>query len=839
MSDKLVSSTLVSRVADAVRSSRSAGRLVREPAIRRALTLGLALLIFIPAGAAPESSKIGSRASQDWITVNKDYSSQRYVDLDQITPANVSQLKEVCELQLNEPAWFSSGLLMVGRTIYVTTMRSTYALDATTCALRWRNDLVFKGRMASISNRGPAYWDGMIYRGTADGRVVGLNATTGKLVWQTQSADPTRFEGYVSAPIVWNGKVFIGIVTSDVGVRGRIDCLDAKTGKELWRFYTIPIGIEPGAETWHNSELVTPAGGGFWSSYSLDPATGEVFGPVANPYPDYQSESRPGDNLYTNSVISLNAATGKLNWYHQATPGDDHDWDLGTPPTLYRTKSGKQMLAIAGKDGHVLGIDRETKAVVFNTAGTTIANNGPVNESLQRVCPGSIGGAQWNGTAYDPDLGILYTGMVEWCYFYSSKSYIEDPKGWETEEWGTVRADFSKLPTGWITAMDGETGRVLWQYHADAQVLAGLVPTKSGLLFAGDVRGNLLALDAKTGKVLNRIDAKGALNNGLISYALDGHQYVAAAVGGTTLNCAGVAGPLRVVIYGLHGSETPNIVKLERGPIMPMPATGDLGNRRAFAWICGNCHGYSGQGFVYPPLVRQTQMGDAQNLKNFLINVPPPMPHLYPGLLDDQDVQMIAAYLKTLTTSSFAHLPKDEQPATTPYQQPTTQGSPQWQAIYSVLTSPRCINCHTITNYPRQGDDRHPHIFNVVRGADDKGAPVARCTSCHGDQNNAATGVPGRSDWHIAPLSMAWESAPGVAMTGPQLCAMLTDRLRNGDRGLPELLEHVESEHFVLWAWDPGTRWNGEARTKPPLTHEEFVNAFKGWISTGAACPAQ
>ena len=799
---------------------------------------GLAFLFLLLAASAP-SPTTKSSVSQEWITINKDYSSQRYVDLDQITPANVGQLKEVCELQLNEPAWFNSGLLMVGHTIYVTTMRSTYALDATTCELRWRNDLEFKGRVATIANRGPGYWDGMIYRGTADGRVIGLNAATGKLVWETQSADPTRNEAFVSAPIAWDGKVFIGIVTSDIGVRGRIKAFDAKTGKELWRFYTIPIGIEPGAETWRNAALVTPAGGGFWSSYSLDPATGEVFGPVANPYPDYQGDSRPGDNLYTNSVISLDAVTGKLNWYHQATPGDDHDWDLGTPPILYRSKSGKEMLAIAGKDGHVLGIDRGSKAVVFNTAGTTIANNGRVNESLQRVCPGSIGGAQWNGTAYHPGLGILYTGMVDLCYFYSTKNYAYDPKGWEMPEGGTVRTDFRTLPRGWITAMDGNTGRVLWQYHADAQVIAGLVPTKSGLLFAGDVRGNLLALDAKTGTVLNRIDAKGALNNGLISYAVDGNQYVAAAVGGLTLNCAGVAGPLRVVVYGLRGSDTPKIVRLERGPIMPMPVNGDLANAQAFAWVCGNCHGYTGLGNVYPPLVRQAQLGDPENLKKFLIDVPPPMPRLYPGLLDDHDVEMIAAYLKTLTTSSYARLPKDQQPLATVYRQPTTNGSPQWQTIYSVFTSARCINCHTITNYPRQGDDRHPHIFNVVRGPDDKGAPVARCTSCHGDKNNAATGVPGRSDWHLAPLTMAWETAPGVPMTGPQLCAMLTDRLRNGNRGLADLLDHVENEHLVLWAWDPGTRWNGEARTKPPISHEEFVKTFKEWIDAGATCPAE
>ena len=809
------------------------------------LTIGLVVSVLFLGAAAPNAKKTSE--SQDWITVNKDYSSQRYVDLDQITPANVGDLNEVCETQLNEPLWFNSGLLMVGHTLYVNTVYSTFAIDAVTCELRWRYDIEWKGRVASVHSRGSGYWNGMIYRGTADGRVIALNAETGKVVWDVQSADSSRYEAFVSAPIAWNGKVFIGIATSDLGIRGHIKAFDARTGKELWRFYTIPIGVEPGAETWKNASQVTPAGGGNWSSYSLDPTTNEVFDPVANPYPDYgdRAKARPGDNLYTNSVVSLDATTGKLNWYHQATPGDEHDWDLGAPPTLYRSKSGKEMLAIAGKDGQVLGIDRGTKAVVFKTAGTTLANTGTVDNSLKLVCPGSIGGAQWNGTAYDPGLGVLYTGMVDWCFYYSLKGYAVDPGRWDEgeldqaypmgspvpETGGTVRADFSKQPTGWITAMDGETGKVLWKYHADAQVLAGLVPTKSGLLFAGDTRGNLLALDAKVGNVLKRINAGGALNNGLISYAVNGTQYVAAAAGGLTLNCAGVAGPLRVVVYSLHGSDTPKVVKLDR---LKLPSKEAL-----FGLICANCHGETGNGGTAPSLLRQTQMGDPKNLKAFLKTVPPPMPILYPGLLEDDEVDMVAAFLKQITQRSYDDLPNSKQPALTAYVQPKSGGSPQWQAVYSVLTSPRCINCHTVTNYPRQGDDRHPHVFGGVRGVDDKGSPLARCTSCHGNENNTSTGIPGRSDWHIAPISLAWESAPGIAMTGPELCSALKDRLRNGDRDLSQMLEHVNSEHLVLWAWDPGTRWNHGARTMPPVSHEKFVSDFKDWIDSGASCPAE
>jgi PQQ enzyme repeat/PQQ-like domain len=471
--------------------------------------------------------------AEDWITINKDYSSPRYVDLDQITPANVGELKEVCEIELNEPVWFSSGLLKVGRTLYVTTLRGTYAFDAATCELRWRHVIDFKQTIAAAASRGAGYLEGRIFRGTADGRVIAL---------------------------------------------------DAKTGQELWRFDTT-LGAE--------------AGGGFWTTYSLDPKTGDV----------------------------------------------------------------------------------------------------------------------------------------------------------------------------------------LWKYNAESQAQAGLVPTKSGLLLAGDTHGNLLALDVKSGSVLKRIDVKGALNSGLISYGVDGEQYVAATVGGPT--------------------------------------------------------------------------------KSFLSTVTPPMPHLYPGLVEEKEVEMIAEALKT----SIFKCGQPQGQSCEPPGEPRTGGTPEWQAIYSVLTYPRCINCHPgpqgdpqllpgpawAFDYPRQADDRHPHLYGVVRGAetdnegkpDNKGAPYTRCETCHGTENNPTTGIPGAKHedgtvaWQLAPKEMAWESAPGMPMTGAELCAQLKDPARNGGRDLEALLVHMETEPLVLWAWNPGTRPNGEARTTPPLSHEDLVTTFEAWINAGAPCPAQ
>jgi alcohol dehydrogenase (cytochrome c) len=483
-------------------------------------------------GASTTDDSEGDRpkSKDDWFTINKDYSSQRYVDLDQITPKNLGGLKEVCEIRLNEPNLFSSGLLKVGRTLYTSTSHASYAFDAETCEIRWRDVIVFKQTPGSVNNHGLGYLAGKIFRGTVDGRVIAVDANTGQSLWDVQAADPAHKESFTSAPIAWQGKVFIGIATSDLGITGRLMALDAITGRELWRFNTVLD--------------FSPSGGGFWTTYSLDPTTSEVFGSVANPFPDFNRDIVPGDKgltKYTDSVISVDAATGRLNWRYQVVAGDEHDWDLSPAPTLYRTSAGKDMVAVAGKSGRVYGIDRSTQRLAFDTPATTIENDQmPLNGAWMHVCPGLQGGAMLNGAAYDPGTGALYVGMSDHCAWYIKKKNIPANGGAVVKDWSAAAK--LQAPKGWITAIDGETGTVRWRYQAESQVLAGLVPTKSGLLFAGDTHGNLLVFDAANGSLLKRIDAGGALNSGLISYSVDGEQYVAAAAGGPTENPSTIAG---------------------------------------------------------------------------------------------------------------------------------------------------------------------------------------------------------------------------------------------------------------------------------------------------------
>ena len=484
---------------------------------------------------------------------------------------------------------------------------------------------------------------------------------------------------FPSAPIAWQGKVFIGIAFSDAGIAGRLLALDAATGKELWRF---------------NTTLGFGAGGGFWASYSLDPTTGEVFGGVGNPYPDWSRDFAPNDiagTAMTDSVISVDSATGRLNWHYQAIRHDEHDWDLASTPTLYRAASGRDLLAVAGKDGRVYGIDRTARAIVFDTPTETLENDSvPVDNTWKRVCPGVQGGAMYNGAAYHPRLGMLFVGVADHCTWYIKDKKVE---GGEIAIKDWPSAAKRQAPKGWITALDGETGAVVWRYHAELAGAGGARADQERLLFGGDTHGNFLVFNAKDGTVLRRIDAGGALNNGLISYSAGGAQYVAASVGGATENPSTVAGPLRVVVYGLSGPDTPTVVTLDRVP--PAAAGGWTAGRMLYVQACGQCHVEPLIGSSAPPFARQSQLASSELLKSFLMSVPPPMPHLYPGVLNDDDLRLLAEYFRT---DVFKCGPDAMQSCEAPRQAPVSGGTKDWQAIYSVFTSPRCMNCHPVAS---------------------------------------------------------------------------------------------------------------------------------------------
>ncbi len=305
-------------------------------------------------------------------------------------------------MQIDGPTSYHSGLVVVDGVIYTNTGRETVALDATTCAVKWKVSHTSDEGSYSPSSRGLAVMGGRVFRGTGDTRLIALDAATGKLLWKNVIGDPGLGEGASAAPLAWQGVVYMGIAGSELGVRGRVMAFDAVTGKELWRFNTIPMGNETGAETWKRKESAKTGGGGVWGAMSVDVTTGELFVPVGNPWPDIDLGYRPGDNLFTDSVVVLDAHTGALKWWHQVAPNDWQDLDMVAAPVLYRDSRIRDLVVIAGKDGYVTGIDRDTRKVVFRTPVTTVEHiyQKPTPQG-SKMCPGYAGGVEWNGPGLD------------------------------------------------------------------------------------------------------------------------------------------------------------------------------------------------------------------------------------------------------------------------------------------------------------------------------------------------------------------------------------------------------------------------------------------------------
>ncbi|MDB5394894.1 MAG: c-type cytochrome [Rhodospirillales bacterium] len=255
--------------------------------------------------------------SAEWPTYNKGYGGQRYSALTGINKGNVKALAQICGARIADPGAFQAGPLVIDGVIYVTGPTTTVALDGRTCAERWRADYVPKGPVSVPVNRGAAFLEGNIFRSMTDERLMALDAETGGVLWNVVVTDATKGESLTSAPIAWRNLVFMGTAGGDLGIKGRMMAFDVATGREVWWFNTILTGNEPGAESWQVSDTVQKGGGAMWSSYTLDAATGELFVPVGNPAPALNPAFRPGKNLYTDSLVVLDAATGALRWWHQ------------------------------------------------------------------------------------------------------------------------------------------------------------------------------------------------------------------------------------------------------------------------------------------------------------------------------------------------------------------------------------------------------------------------------------------------------------------------------------------------------------------------------------------
>lgn len=508
----------------------------------------------------------------DWITYNRTLQGERYSPLNQITPANVAKLRQICVFDTPDTVSFQSGIVAVDGTLYFTAFGNTYAIDGRKCKQKWKNAREEPNTALNV-NRGVGYSDGKLFRGTGDGHVLALDAEKGTVLWDVTIADPKIGESIPMAPIAHDGLVFVGNAGGDYfGVTGRIYGLDAATGKTVWKFDTVPPSGHA-RDTWLQATPDNPpTGAATWTSYALDPERRILYVATGNPAPDFMEQMHPGDNLYSNSLLALEEKTGKLIAYVQPIKGDFHDWDVSAAPALITTRGGRLFIAAGAKDGFVYGIDRadvksiagaepDTHALaVRSRALTTTRENAdtPLSpERMTRFCPGSQGGIEWNGPAYNPKLGLAYANSIHWCTSVKllppEKMQGERGMAWtgmDHPQLAFGQQDSTDRWNGFVTAVDPESGKVRWQVRTPKPMVAGITATAGGLVFTGDLDGNALAYDAQTGRELWRHAIGKPVGGGVISYDAGGKQHVAVAAGLNSPIWPVKGGSARVVVYG-------------------------------------------------------------------------------------------------------------------------------------------------------------------------------------------------------------------------------------------------------------------------------------------------
>jgi PQQ-dependent dehydrogenase (methanol/ethanol family) len=480
---------------------------------------------------------------------NKGYRAERYSRLSHLNAGNAGQLRPVCIAQLGELGTFQAGPVVYDGVLYATTHLGTYAIDATSCRRLWSQQHIARGPEMNASNRGVAIAEGRVIRGAQDGTMYALDAKTGEVLWERQIADWSIGEGIGAAPVVWNGLIFIGKAGSDWGLKGAIMALKIEDGSEAWHFDTTPTGDQIGAETWEKPGTALHGGGGVWVSFALDRSTGTLFTPVGNPGPDYNKSVRPGANLFSNSVVALDAMSGKLKWWYQLAPNDDHDWDT-TVVSLFDS-GGKNLVAAAGKDGVLHVVSREDGKLAFKLPVTTRLNaDVPLTAEGVRVCP--VAGVQWNGPAYSESTGLLYVNAIDWCTLFKLGP---DPHWVPTVPYTGLSNGWGKNDPvdqwhGWINAVDPASGKMRWRVKSPTPMYAAITPTAGNLLLTGDLDGNLLVLDARGGKELWRFNTGGPIAGGIVTYEKGGKQFVAVASGNSGGSIP-LQGSATIVIFGM------------------------------------------------------------------------------------------------------------------------------------------------------------------------------------------------------------------------------------------------------------------------------------------------
>lgn len=509
-----------------------------------------------PSGG-PTQDELSHAASDthDWLYPSKDYAGQRFVKVNQINTKNAHDLRPVCIYRSDSATPTQTNPLVYKGVMYLTVDSSIVAIDAANCRPRWTYKWDAKGRVLSPTNRGVGIKDGVVVRGTADGYLIALDMDKGHLLWSRQigSADASQ---YLSMPpLMFEDMVIYGPAGGDWGEKGWVGAFKLSTGEPVWRFNLIPDDNEPGADSWKDPQARAHGGAALWTPLALDVDRGILYIPVGNPAPDFFGAAREGDDLYTSSAVALDVRTGKLLWYKQFVSNDVHDADLSQVSPLYSVSVGgksHRLIAISGKDGLMRVLDRDTHEQLYEATVSTRTNVdvGPTVEGIHR-CPGLLGGMEWNGPAYDPVSHTLYVAAVDWCGTFTKTADKPAFTQYAHYYGGAVVPDPREQAKGWLTAIDGVTGKVRWKEQWPTPIVAAVTATSGGVLFTGDLDNNFLVLDASNGKSLYRFNTGGSVGGGVLTYELNGKQYVA-TTSGVVSGFFGGSGTSAVIVFALH-----------------------------------------------------------------------------------------------------------------------------------------------------------------------------------------------------------------------------------------------------------------------------------------------
>jgi len=481
-----------------------------------------------------------------WLTYSGNYLGQRYSPLAEITPGNVSRLHVRWAYQFPQSRAEVSPIVADG-VMYVSGPNTAAALDVNTGRELWTWKRTLPADYQSIGfghvNRGPAILDDTLYVTTLDCYLIALDIHSGAQRWAVRVDDYKPGYSMTLAPLAIRGKIVIGLSGGEAGIRGFIDAYDSKTGKRDWRFYTIPGPGEPGHESWPGDTWKT-GGGSTWVTGSYDPATNLVYWGVGNPGPDWNGDSRPGDNLYTCSLVALDAETGQLKWHFQFTPHDTHDWDSTHVPVLFDgvvRGVKRRMIAVANRNAFYYVLDRTTGEFLAGrpyskqTWAKGLDDRGrpqviPGMEPSEKgalVWPNLNGATVWFSPSYSPLTNLFYVAVREiGSTFY--KREAEYKPGTFFAGGGEDRVP-NDDQAGYIRALDSASGVQKWEFRLKMAPWSGVLSTGGGLVFSGSSEGNFFALDASTGKPLWDFQTGGLIAANPVSFGIDGRQCVAIA----------------------------------------------------------------------------------------------------------------------------------------------------------------------------------------------------------------------------------------------------------------------------------------------------------------------